>query len=133
MVGVRKKRGSEYPRDLSDYICLRQPLTQVSGSTSKLVHRIPHDFDNVPLQRKMLREWAGIFPMEENKAFCFHCGEWRYRDQFGENKKRANGLRHWCKQCEAIEQRRRYWQDRDSEEMWRQWEVRHVERLKRAA
>ena len=130
MAGTRKKFNAPNERvhELFDYICLRQPLTYTSGSTSKLVRREPDDPTHWWIIEKMFKQ-DNLFQLEKDTRWCPHCGETRPKRLFGQDQTNWDGVRGWCKPCVAAEEKRRYWLKRDSDEMWEAWHRRHVLRL----
>ncbi len=143
MSGVRKRFVNADPpkRDFSDRITMSgariiivaqedgtwPPFAEIVGSKSPI--RKPTD----PNAWIVQMEKAGLFQplmfeLTKDEKWCSHCGDKHHRSLFTKDNNRHDGYDVWCKVCRAADQKRRYWLSKDSEEMWQQWEVRHIKR-----
>lgn len=130
MPGTRKEiyiKGINLDKSDYDHITVGCALHQniSGGSTSKYVARKPKDPNNWSLQLIMLKE-PTIWETPKDEKWCPQCGDWRHKSWFSEHKGRGDGLRGWCKTCEAADKRRREWLEKDSEKLMAEWEKRHI-------
>lgn len=70
-----------------------------------------------------------VFQTPAGQKWCNYHAHWVDRVHFGNDSRNRDGLKSYCKVCEAAEQRRRRVLERDSIELRKLWEERHISRL----
>lgn len=94
--------------------CKYQPLEIADGVSiqvtySRVFNREAGLF--VPSEDSLyVQSWSQltISPAQPGHKWCSDCDEWRPLSYFGDDDRRADGKRVYCKQCESERNRRRY-------------------------
>ena len=94
--------------------CAARPLDVGNGQTVEVTYSAIVDREaclyDVPDDEQHRRAWERmtIRPVKTGMKWCSDCGDWRPLSYFGNDSRRSDGKRVYCRQCESARDRRRH-------------------------